>query len=325
MSEGTKIEWTDATWNPIRARLRAGEGITSLGWHCERVSPGCEHCYAEHINARRFGTGRAYTRGMRDNVETFIDEETIVRPLRWRKPRRVFVGSMTDIFGEWVSDALLDRLFTVMALTPHITYQVLTKRPARMRKYVGLVRERLRARHIEFLWSQLGRTGDLSWPLPNVWLGVSVEDQRRAEERIPLLLDTPAIMRFLSCEPLLEDVDLDPVFPNSTHSADWCADLDWVIVGGESGPHARPCDVGWVRSIVRQCQEAFVPVFVKQLGARAYLVIGVEPFGLEIGPGSTSKVVPGAGELREPVRHSDPKGGDPAEWPEDLRVREFPR
>jgi protein gp37 len=197
----TAIEWTDETWNPIRA----SSPEHGNGWHCERVSEGCRNCYAEVINRDRFGTGLAYTRPNRDRVEISSWRTTLGAPLRWRKPRRIFVCSMTDLFGEWVPFELIDWVFAVMALAPQHTYQVLTKRPERMREYL---------------------VGRRDWAIPNLWLGVSVEDQVAAESRIPVLLDTPAAVRFLSCEPLLGPVDLEP----------WLATglLHWVICGGES-------------------------------------------------------------------------------------------
>ena len=466
----TNIQWTDETWNPIRAQHRETQ---AMGWHCERISKGCENCYAETLNQRQrfgIGTGLPYTQPSRDKVDIVLDAGVLEKPLRWRKPRQVFVCSMTDLFGEWVPDVMLHRVFSVMALTPHITYQVLTKRPERMRDYLS---------------SGVGAIAD--WPLPNVWLGVSVEDQRAANKRIPILLDTPAAVRFLSCEPLLGPVDIrqylgytpvnenayqsgrtglpsgagggasdrsrrqrlevgsppmesvdgdHPVHsvrapqgreendarlfagagdagwdqgerlgpsvgisalqrpdtgwdahqppkwdeggqpageprigdslgeqdschegteegpshaggdgqrhgkadagegggdPASTHGGgateghrgglrdqrpdgfkdrpraslgDLAPSISWVIVGGESGPGARPCNIEWVRSMVDQCQAAGVPVFVKQLGAR--------PIAWERGSYVPMK-----------LRHSH--GGDPAEWPEDLRVREFPQ
>jgi len=299
----TKIEWTDETWNPIRARV----SYDTIGWHCERVSPGCENCYAERINRDRFGTGLPYTRPSRDKVSVCLDEKVLVQPLHWRKPRRVFVCSMTDLFGEWVPDDMLDRIFAVMALAPQHTFQVLTKRPERMREYFrpewkdGGDRLRWRARGIAEHVAYLNATGPHPktmvipyLPLPNCWLGVSAEDQRWWDERVPELLATPAAVRFVSAEPLLSPIE--------TGWDEWgyVERPDWLIVGGESGPGARPCDISWIRSLRDQCQAAGVPVFVKQLGSRW--------------------AHPGIRGLKG----LNPKGGDPAEWPEDLRVRVWP-
>ncbi len=241
-----------------------------------------------------------------------------------RKPRKVFVCSMTDLFGEWVSDAQIDQVFAIMALTPQHTYQVLTKRPERMRAYLSsfgerhecvipatktinhIIREhafdlavdrrpRAAVRELHARWKAevSGGPPAFAWPLPNVWLGTSVEHQEAADLRIPELLACPAAVRFLSCEPLLGPVDLDRYLHDSDcwlaragweDEAEpphqwWCIcnepredHIDWVIVGGESGPGARPMDVAWARSLVAQCQAAGVPVFVKQLGAKPIAV-----------------------------------------------------
>lgn len=204
----TAIEWTDETWNPIRASSHEHGN----GWHCERVSRGCQNCYAEVINRDRFGTGLAYTRANRERVIISIWGTTLSAPLRWRKPRRIFVCSMTDLFGEWVPFELIDWVFAVMALAPQHTYQVLTKRPERMREYL---------------------VGRRDWAIPNLWLGVSVEDQVAAESRIPVLLDTPAAVRFLSCEPILSMVDLTRFL---SCEAD-CEGCRREILGSDSAGH----------------------------------------------------------------------------------------
>lgn len=251
-------------------------------------------------------------------------------PLRRRKSTTWLVRS--DLFHESLSLGEIAAVFGVMAACPQHTFQVLTTRAKRMRAWFEwlpsdglrwtcmteairkLNRPALERRVIDSLDSQV-----LQWPLPNVHLGVSAEDQHRADERIPLLLDTPATVRFVSCEPLLGPVDfgrvpLDPSDPSimrgifnplegggAETATPWR--INWVIVGGESGPGARPCDVTWIRSIVRECRESDTPVFVKQLGS-------VPIVDLEF----TAN--------RLPLR--DPKGADPSEWPEDLRVRETP-
>ena len=164
----------------------------------------------------------------------FLDEKEL-RAIHWSRKiagKRVFIGDMTDIFGEWVPDLMIAELWTTFSQRPDVTFQVLTKRAERMRR----------------LWAE-----DMP-PLPNVWNGVSVEDQQRADERIPHLLQTPAAVRFISAEPLLGPIDLKENISN----------LDWVIVGGESGPKFRACDVAWITAIVDQCRDASVPVFVKQ-------------------------------------------------------------
>jgi protein gp37 len=275
MGAQSKIEWTDASWSPIRARnLATGK----IGWHCEHVSDGCRNCYAESIN-RHLGTGLDFKPGHRADVEIFLDDKMLLAPLRWKKPRRIFVNSMSDTFAEFVKDEWLDRMFAVMALCPQHTFQVLTKRPERMRAYIDAVMgdqsigvNRLGA---TALWTGLtGPQGPFpSWPLPNVWLGISAEDQAAADERIPLLLQTPAAVRFVSLEPLLGPIKLRETLSTDRHG-EWLASglsgeergLNWVIVGGESGPHARPMHRRWVRDLRDQCAAAGVPFFFKQWG-----------------------------------------------------------
>lgn len=285
----TKIEWATKVWNPVTG--------------CTKVSPGCAHCYIERTPPFRMN-GRKFVKG---TTGVTMHPERVVQPYGWKSPERIFVNSLSDLFHEEVTDNHLDRIFgTMMALRRH-TFMVLTKRPERMRSYVsGLTLGRRIA-----LWGS-ATVSPQAWPLPNVWLGVSVENQHWADVRIPLLLQTPAAVRFLSCEPLLGPVDLCGVkFTNGAEANALRRDdvspfpgsaIDWVIVGGESGPDARPMDIAWVRSIRDQCAAAGVALFVKQLGKR--------PLGLP------------------PLRHV--KKGDHANraietWPEDLRIREFPR
>ncbi len=285
MGDTTHIEWTDATWSPVTG--------------CTKVSEGCRHCYIERtppfrMEGRKFrcprcggsgyvedsdgnrlaygksgqfiagarcarcsGTGRA---GIGDTTGVRMHEDRLDVPLRWRKPRKVFVCSMADLFHEAVSDEYIAKVFAVMALTPEVTYQVLTKRPARMRALLAS------GTFAGMVWRDVD---DPSWPLPNVWMGVTVEDQERADQRIPILLDTPAAVRWLSCEPLLGPVDLDATGmgvtgtsgPESRPSA-----VDWVVAGGESGPNARPMHPSWARSLRDQCATAGVPFLFKQWG-----------------------------------------------------------
>ena len=305
MGVKTGIEWTDATWNPI------------IG--CSRVSEGCRHCYAEGI-AGRFGGGKEtvysdltqIVNGRAVWTGKIKETKKLMEPLSWRSPKRVFVNSMSDLFHENVTDEQRDRFFAVMVLAWRHTYQILTKRPALMLAYMeGLAKEpgeRLSAAcenmHIEDEtccavaniingWSRWREAPDDGnplngkqprWPLPNVWLGVSVENQAAADERIPLLLQTPAAVRFLSCEPMLGLVDLAgwvkkskdwKFFPiECKHGYDGCPicdgepehPLDWIIAGGESGPGARPMHPDWARGLRDQCAAAGVPFFFKQWG-----------------------------------------------------------
>jgi len=308
VGDRTGIEWTDATWTPIRARrFDPAKGKVRIGHHCEHVSEACRNCYAEGIN-RRLGTGLDYKPGYHDSgaVEVFLDEDMLTRPLRWKKPRMIFVCSMTDLFARFVTDEMIDKVFAVMALCPQHTFQVLTKRPERMRAYFRGLDERCfhQNDYLTTPWARrdsvakmigeialsvgkpdlLGKVKQL--PLPNVWLGTSVEDQATADERIPELLATPAAVRFVSAEPLLGPVDLyngdpDPRLnghrASKTFIGEWWEPgdgskapprrgVDWVIAGGESGPSARPCHPDWARSLRDQCAAAGVPFFWKQWG-----------------------------------------------------------
>ncbi len=280
MSDRSAIEWTNASWNPIRARNRA---TGKVGWFCEHASQGCRFCYAERQNVRAGasgGNGVEYRAQDRDQVEIFLDEKTLTQPLRWTRPRKIFPCSMTDLFGDWVTDAVLDRMFAVMAVTPQHTYQVVTKRAERANTYICTRAGDWELYLPEALVSVgLGEMRGLAarvcvkWPLPNLWLGVSCEDQATADERIPLLLQTPAAVRFVSAEPLLGPIDLIGTFARfQDKPRNGCAVplgrqlVDWVIVGGESGAGARPMHPDWARSLRDQCAAAGVAFFFKQWG-----------------------------------------------------------
>ena len=316
----TSIEWTDFTTNPIRYRDPEGRSVHG----CIKVSAGCANCYASAWSARGLTgeRGGAFTAKRQATLTPSFDEAEGKRILRTKVTgKRVFVGDMTDVFGEWVPDALLDQMFAVFGLRPDLTFQVLTKRPERMREYmVDPDRYTCVDEAAAAISGESGVGVITRWPLPNVWLGVSVEDQAAADDRIPELLNTPAAVRFLSCEPLLGQLMLRrPIAPGSFPG------LHWVIVGGESGPGARPCDVGWIRDIVQQCKAAAVPVFVKQLGRRPYDDIFAAGWAAEAGgyPPHAVPWVPDFGANWAPRLRSR-KGDDPDEWPEDLRVREWP-
>ena len=287
MGERTGIGWTGSTWNPLRARhLVTGR----IGWACVRVSPGCLHCYAATQNeaAHRYGTGEDYTAPALDRVVPYLDLKAVALPLSWRAPRRIFVCSMTDLFAEWVPDEWIDRVFAVMALAPQHTFQVLTKRPERMRKFcvdagtrhlIAAAIRRYFPRETRAFVDVLPTLDDgTGWPLPNVWLGVSVEDQAAADKRIPLLLQTPAAVRWVSYEPALGPVSFCEWLPateaafklNGYRMARGAAKnaglptLDWIIYGAESGPGRRSHDLAWLRSVYEQTRAAGVPLFVKQ-------------------------------------------------------------
>lgn len=277
MGSDTGINWTDSTWAPIRG--------------CSRISEGCRNCYAERIAARFSKPGMPYdgfaemtASGPRWTGKVSLVAEHLCDPLRWRKPRKIFLSSTTDVFHDEVYTEDLIKIFAVMALSPRHSYQVLTKRAQRMAEWFRI--PDLRARVLGCAWEMLGRESSgcprrysheyvttRPWPLPNVWLGTSVENQDTAWERIPHLLATPAVVRFLSCEPLLGPVGLKAV--GSFRGEDLSAleevaghvnrpAIDWVIAGCESGPGARPCATEWIRLIRDQCAEARVAFWLKQ-------------------------------------------------------------
>ncbi|AZB63895.1 phage Gp37/Gp68 family protein [Cereibacter sphaeroides] len=320
MAETSTIEWTDATWNPITG--------------CTLASPGCQHCYAADLAATRLSQHPSRAGLTRRNAagvaawtgEVRLNEQWLDQPLRWRRPRRIFVCAHADLFHEAVPDEWIDRVFAVMALAPQHTFQVLTKRAARMREYVSKLdiydlEETDEWRDADYrVTCDDDPNGSPAWhektaaledalsaartlleagkPLPNVWLGVSAEDKQRADERIPDLLATPAAVRFGSFEPLLGQMDLTRWMPKLSFymarcggcgristSEEWGADeddcwcqhcysrdiheiggLDWIIVGGESGRHARPMHPDWARSLRDQAQAAGVPFLFKQHG-----------------------------------------------------------
>lgn len=327
----TAIQWTDLSTNPVVFHDGAGK----KHWHCEKVSAGCTNCYAETLEKRFGGDGAGYIAKNTPDRHASLDEAELRRILRYRVKdgkNRVFPFDMTDVFAPWVTDEMLDRLFAVFALRPDLVFQVLTKRPARMREYIERV-ARLGWAHIDV--GQRFRGGVslgyslhpgalnplLPWPLPNVWLGTSVEDQPAADTRIPHLLATPAAVRFLSCEPLLGPVTFDLSWwgrcfhlgfagrDAEANHLNCACHLDWVIIGGESGVGARPMDLAWVRSLLAQCRAAGVAPFVKQLGAKPYNGHDQLAYDTVLSP-----------RLKLRDRH----GGNWDEWPADLRVREFP-
>lgn len=337
----TSIAWTDRTWNPTRG--------------CRRVSPGCKHCYAERHAYRFSGAGLPYEglvtlgrTGPQWTGRGRVPVDALDDPLSWRKPQRVFVDSMSDLFFEAFTNEEIAAVFGVMAACPHITFQVLTKRSKRLREWFSWISsqcchgnteaEICRARALERVPGATLPDGssppgphralfgfDTRWPLPNVWLGVSVEGQEYADERIPELLGTPAAIRFVSYEPALERVDFTKIAiangwtMNSLGAGAYTTGavgsarrlsphpaIDWIIVGGESGPRARPFDIRWAESVVAQCRDADVACFVKQLGSK--------PFRSPDHEGATGY------ELS--LAHK--KGEDPSEWPLGLRVQQFP-
>lgn len=252
----TKIAWTEETWNPITG--------------CTKISPGCKNCYAERMSKRlagRFGYPKE------DPFRVTLHSDKINQPLRWRKPRRVFVCSMGDLFHPDVPDPWCTNVFDVMAHTPQHTYQVLTKRPGNMREF------------LKGYYSHQYR-GFPDIPYPNVWLGVTTEAFDQAIERIPILLQTPAVVRFVSIEPMLEPIILTPYLVGLNVFLGRA--LNWVIVGCESGPDRRTVGVEHIEDLVTQCQTTGVPVFVKQI------------------------------EINGQVNHN------PKDWPVAVQIQEYP-
>ncbi len=315
----SNIEWTDRTWNPVTG--------------CTKVSAGCANCYAETWAHR--GMGEWKGRGFGE-VKTHYDRLEL--PLHWKKPQRIFVNSMSDLFHEKVPMEFIECVFETMDRSPQHTFQILTKRPERM---LRVLRD----------WT----------PRPNIWLGVSAESQRMADDRIPVLMKLPAAVRFLSVEPMLEGIDIKKFLPHwacqkcgkklFNHELDlekelcspgcnpkWAVEnghqttgkIDWVICGGESGHGARPFNVEWARSLRDQCKAVGTSFFMKQMGKNVFdrndqgfdgEVAKNWPTGTMYREGKYSE--PCQGALLE-IKLKDRKGGDPEEWPTDLRIREFP-
>lgn len=342
----TPIEWTDHSINPIRAKLGA-----RVGHYCEKVSPGCKNCYSSRLQPR-FGLPQFQEQRGNADVVPFFDVSKLKEVLRRRKPTKFFWCDMTDMFGEWVPEGWIAACFAAMAATPWHTHQVLTKRAERMRTVVTEMYADDGARLVdaaEWLAGQISacHLGEDEWtfPLKNVWLMVSAEDQPRADERIHHLLATPAAVRGVSAEPLIGPLDLLEYLPitcaeravrhhhRTNHDCSgsgaeaYCeecrfdfgsASLDWVIPGGESGAGARECQLAWVDSLVQQCADARTACFVKQLGKVVRFDREDDGQGLGWGPYVRFH------EDDDLMMTAHTKGGAIDEWPLRLRVRQFP-
>jgi protein gp37 len=328
----TAIQWTEETWNPVTG--------------CTRVSPGCAHCYIERTPPFRM-EGRRFARvGSEETTGVRLHPDRLDQPLHWRKPRRVFVCSLADLFHDDIPLGFIVEVFVTMALAREHTFQVLTKRPERARMVLAHVEKEL--------WSEIDRRASgnrnlhrrayagsyhrTDWPLPNLWLGVSIENARHTW-RADVLREIPTAVRFISAEPLLGSLYADDGRPLDWTAAkngagDWhgrdeqhrrkpldLTGIDWCIVGGESGPAARPFHLEHAREIIHACERENydrsagdlgpLAVFVKQLGAKP----------IEWLDSSAS----GWPSYHRPLKLRDRKGGDPDEWPADLRIREHPR
>jgi protein gp37 len=301
MAQQTSISWTDCVWNPI-----AG---------CSPASAGCQFCYAKGMASRLVCMGQAakyggLTRKVDGKVfwtgEVRFVESDLLKPLLWRKPRMVFVDSMSDWCHARVSDAWRDQMLAIAALTPQHSYQALTKRAAIMRNYLNdpSVPARVEAAMRKLVAKKGIKAPVFSWPLANWWTGVSIENQQVADERLPLLSASCSAIRFASCEPLLGPVKLGK----------FASKLDWVIVGGESGRSARPFEVEWMENLRRECQKQGTAFFSKQLGANPFHH-GVQLLILEPSKKDPSKLIKSG------------HAGDLDAWPKSLAhltVREFP-
>ncbi len=356
--QNTSIAWSDFTWNPLRG--------------CSRISEGCRFCYAEALAARHSVVSE---KRMSPPFEDFAEfrviggrkeahwtgkveliEENLLEPLSWRRKAlkfreqhgrkpRAFI-SMSDLFHEALPDEAIDSVFAVMALTPEINYMILTKRAGRMEQYFSTRRKNVKyweaaARSMGFTFTftfEGKRISTCPFPLPNVALGVSVESQKYADERIPHLQRTPAAMKFISYEPALESVDWEypesiwpkgpqmccagpsmeygcmglPVDPPLIHG------INMILIGGESGPGARPFDIAWARSTVKQCKATGVAPFVKQMGSKPQRLMSINA-ALEL-----HRFAGRNPDQPEPLSFRDKKGEDMSEWPADIRVREWP-
>jgi len=255
---GTKIEWADETWNPLTG--------------CSAVSAGCDHCYARPMATRLAGR---YGYPADEPFRPTFHPDRLDEPLRWRKPRRVFVCSMGDLFHEDVKDAEIGAVFGIMKLAAQHTFLVLTKRAKRMEDWIVDATRRFPTRWWMEDALNFRKRPELAerlvpespWPLSNVWLGVTAENQRAADARIPVLLQIPAAVRFVSVEPMVGPVDIERAVYRSGRLAEsegW--GIDWVICGGETGPGARMMNVEWARDLRDQCKAAGVPFFFKRMG-----------------------------------------------------------
>ncbi len=335
----TSIEWTHregyvgCSWNPTRG--------------CSRVSPGCVHCYAEVLAGRfsdegLWGHGFA-TRGKagaRWTGKVELVPAKLAEPLSWHKPHSVFVNSMSDLFHESLTFEEIAAVVGVIAATPQHIYMTLTKRAKRMREWFEWIqapdvpadsclmhlREQARAHQLKIDKTAPGQADLLwdrpPWPLANLQIGISAEDQQRWDERVPELLRCPAAVRFVSAEPLISGIQMAPTYRRELRDSEnaWSegGDLHQLIIGGESGPGARPCHVEWIRDLRDQGRAAGCKIFVKQLGAQSVIVPldGATPWDMYDG-----------GKLYDTeaglcLRLKSKKGGDWDEWPEDLRIRE---
>jgi len=228
MADKTKIEWTDASWNPIDG--------------CSKISAGCQFCYASNM-AKRFWGDRKFS-----NVQ--FHKDRLEQPLKWKKPKRIFVSSMGDLFHENALFSRIVEVFKIIIRSPQHTFILLTKRPNIATEFYRYINQ-----YKKIVTACDGLSLLHFWPPKNIWIGTTCENQKTADERSPILLDVPAAVRFISVEPMLSHIDISP----------WCNDIDWIICGTESGPKRRPAKTEWIRSLRDQCKNAGIPFFLKQM------------------------------------------------------------
>jgi protein gp37 len=307
----TKISWTDFSWSSVTG--------------CSPIGAGCDHCWANSLHSMRH---KAHLNGKKMAAQYEVTFSTIqLHPSRLEDPFRLRESSKIatclggDLFHEKIQNEFIAAVFAIAAACPHLTFQMLTKRPGRMVEWFKWVGSRSQMLMHESAKQYMGYENKKRpaintevWPLPNVWMGVSVWDQPSADEFIPILLNTPAAIRWVSYEPALGPLGLSkylsiPQFDCPIATDHERCGLDWVVCGGESGKNARRCDVQWIRSIVDQCKDAEVPVFVKQMG----------DYSTRVDPTDDVR-----GPVTKRILWQKRAGSDPAEWPVDLQVRQFP-
>lgn len=282
MESRFEIEWTEAIWDPL-----AG---------CTRKSAACRHCYAEALTAAASQSGE-WGQGFAENGpkgpawtgKIALVEDRLTLPLGWENPRRIFVNALSDLFHESLAVETIDRVFAVMALTPRHIFQVLTKRPKTMQPYIAdpAAPGRIEQAMAEIAPDAAAPRRIEAWPLPNVWLGVTAENQKEADRRIPLLLETPAAVRWIAAEPLLERLDLKiGSWLQKTTDAGG-PKLDWVVAGGEIGVEAQPCHPDWARSLRDQCATSGAAFFWRHWGEH------IPAAGVEAGAGLSSRLLDG--------------------------------
>jgi protein gp37 len=256
MTADHRIAWADAIWDPVRG--------------CSRKSAACVNCYAETetaLSAQAGGWGEGFASvtpdGLKWTGKVELHEEKLTMPFGVDRPSRIFVNAFADVFHEEMTDAAIDRVFAVMAATPQHRYVILTKRQKKMQAYMA---DPATAGRVAAAIAVLGRDGKVeSWPPANVWLGVTTENQKEAERRVPTLLQTPAAVRFVAAEPLLSAVEFKPEWLPGAGAAG--PTIDWVMGGGESGPNARPIQLDWVRALRDQCARTGTPFYWNDWGA----------------------------------------------------------